>query len=82
MEYSSEILSGGINKMVGTENKPRCRLPEVFSHSYIIGSTVHALKEAGLYDKACEFTRELSENNAISDYNQILKIASRYVEFM
>ncbi|MCX7679041.1 MAG: hypothetical protein N2316_07455 [Spirochaetes bacterium] len=67
--------------MEGIERKPVCRLPEVITSSYLIGSTVHALIEAGLNDKAQEFTTEINRSGAISDYHQIFNIALRYVEF-
>ncbi len=72
---------GGRCCMVGTTIKPPCRLPEVFTPSYLIGNTVNALMQAGMSDKAHEFTRELSQSGAISDYHQILDIATQYVEF-
>lgn len=37
--------------------------------------------KAGMSDKAHEFTHELSQHGAMSDYHHILDIASRYVEF-
>jgi hypothetical protein len=67
--------------MIGTTIKPPCRLPEVFTPSYLIGNTVNALVKAGLPDRAHEFTHELSKTGAISDYHHILDIAARYVEF-
>ncbi len=67
--------------MHSTIVKPGCRLPSVCTPSYLIGNTVNALTRAGLQSRIREFTNDLGETDAISDYHRILEIASRYVEF-
>ena len=67
--------------MKNTIVKPGCRLPSVCTPSYLIGNTVNALTRAGLKSRIPEFTNDLSETGAISDYHRILEIAARYVEF-
>ncbi len=62
--------------------RPPCRLPTVFTPSYLIGNTVNALSRAGLSERAREFTEELDKKAAFSDYHQVLAIAHRYVDFL
>jgi len=68
--------------MNGIVIRPPCRLPTVFTPSYLIGNTVNALNRAGLNEKAREFTEELNKSAAFSDYHRVLEIAHRYVEFI
>ncbi len=67
--------------MLGTMEKPRCKLPTVCSSSYLIGNAVNALMKAGLNHRVRELTEDLRNGQDISDYHRVLEIASRYVNF-
>ena len=67
--------------MQDTIEKPRCKLPPVYTPSYLIGNTVNALSRAGLHLRIREFTEDLGKDEAMADFHRVLEIASRYVDF-
>ncbi len=61
--------------------KPQCKLPDIPQASHLIGLTISALKESGKMDQVKEFVNEIKDKDLNFNTDEVVKIASKYVEF-
>ncbi|HNR89682.1 MAG TPA: hypothetical protein PKM65_15195 [Spirochaetota bacterium] len=64
-----------------SSSKPRCKLPELCTSSYLIGNTVFALRDAGRERDVAEFLSRLKPYEDEINFSIVLEVAVDYVEF-
>lgn len=61
--------------------RPKCKLPEIFITSNLIGRTATTLRRARHDDDLNEFFKAIKNNDLRIDYYSVLKVAEKYVDF-
>jgi hypothetical protein len=61
--------------------RPKCKLPEIFITSNLIGKTATTLRRAQREDELRDFFKTIKSIDTRIDYYTILRVAEKYVDF-